>query len=694
MLLHTFQHIKGISAKKESTFWQSGVATWDDFESLENKQLSLFKSDNTAKQSPLLLSRKALEKEDADFFANLLPNQEYYRIALTYPERTLFLDIETTGLSKYYDTITLVGWSLGNKYGVLIKGDSDTALREAILSAKAIVTFNGSLFDLPFLRKEFQDLAIPLCHIDLRFFSKRVGLSGGQKEIEQILCIRRPKNVSDIRGETAALLWYKYRWGEVSALKQLILYNHADIAGMKVIFDKVVERIFEKKGVSFRVHRFAKDHSKVKWSGSTAGSTDGVRLRPYKGKTGPAILLKDLIYEPEMVNLRIVGIDLTGSESRPSGWCLLEGNHAITKRIDTDAELIRETIESHPTVVSIDSPLSLPSGRLSVDDFDPGRDEYGIMRYCERILKKRGINVYPSLIPSMQKLTARGIRLANHFRSLGIAVIESYPGAAQDIMGIPRKGLSQEFLATGLKKFGVKGNFINNAVSHDELDAITSAVVGFFFWSGKFEALGNIEEEYLIIPDLNADTKLWRNQRIIGLSGPIAAGKTTAGNYLKSKGFYYGRFSLVLEQLLKERGIESSRKTLQQIGEEINKKPGGQRWLCRRLNQLLPKTGNRVIDGLRHPEDHAFLVETFGPAFFHIHVDVPQDIRLERYVSNGYNKAEFKKAISHPVEANVAKLAQLAHTAIDNSKSKKTFISKLRTAIDKSKIKGGLSACL
>ncbi len=49
----------------------------------------------------------------------------------------------------------------------------------------------------------------------------------------------------------------------------------------------------------------------------------------------------------------------------------------------------------------------------------------------------------------------------------------------------------------------LKESFLNNSVSHDELDAITSAVVGLFFWTGKFEALGNEEEEYLIIPKIN-----------------------------------------------------------------------------------------------------------------------------------------------------------------------------------------------
>jgi hypothetical protein len=30
----------------------------------------------------------------------------------------------------------------------------------------------------------------------------------------------------------------------------------------------------------------------------------------------------------------------------------------------------------------------------SVDDADPGREEFGIMRRCERELKRRAINVY------------------------------------------------------------------------------------------------------------------------------------------------------------------------------------------------------------------------------------------------------------------------------------------------------------
>jgi uncharacterized protein YprB with RNaseH-like and TPR domain len=38
--------------------------------------------------------------------------------ALSDPARVLFLDVETTGLSKHYDDLTLVGWLLDGVYRV------------------------------------------------------------------------------------------------------------------------------------------------------------------------------------------------------------------------------------------------------------------------------------------------------------------------------------------------------------------------------------------------------------------------------------------------------------------------------------------------------------------------------------------------------------------------------------------------
>ena len=69
-------------------------------------------------------------------------------------------------------------------------------------------------------------------------------------------------------------------------------------------------------------------------------------------------------------------------------------------------------------------------------------------------------------------------------------------------MRIPRKKSSEIDLAQGLGNFGVKGLFLVNRVSHDELDAITSGVVGYFYLAGQYEGLGNKHEDYLIIPRL------------------------------------------------------------------------------------------------------------------------------------------------------------------------------------------------
>jgi uncharacterized protein YprB with RNaseH-like and TPR domain/predicted nuclease with RNAse H fold/dephospho-CoA kinase len=688
MLISTFQHLKGIGVKREKEFWRSGILSWKDFIEKEDVQLSLF--GQSEGRNILSTSLNAFEEEDANYFARLLPAKEHYRIALAFPQKTLFLDIETTGLSRYYDKITLVGWSMGGLYDVWIRGGKDSKLKEAIAEAKAIVTFNGTLFDIPFLIQEFKDLKIPLAHVDLRFFSKRIGLSGGQKKIEKEIGIQRSQDLLDLEGDSAPILWHKYRLGDLNALKLLISYNHADIEGMKEIFDFSVHSLFNQHDIPFQTSTylyFSDLKSEIIWSTQESEKTNEqegrIKIRPCVRESVPSISADDLIQEFPNLESRIIGIDLTGSKERPSGWCLLDGKKATTDRLSSDDDIIQATLSARPSLVSIDSPLSLPSGRKFVSDDDPGRKDFGITRLCERILKKRGINVYPCLIQSMQGLTARGIRLANRFRELGVPVIESYPGAAQDIMNIPRKGASIDYLKMGLGEFGIMGSYLNMPVSHDELDAITSSVVGLFFLARKFEALGNDEEGYLIVPsvDKSKGESMKEKRKIIGVSGPIASGKTSVGKFLEANGFHYGRFSLVLADILRSRGIQPDRKSLQAIGEEIHEDPG-QRWLCQQLIRKLPDTGNIVIDGLRFLEDHASLIEAFGLDFFHIHVKAPKVSRLDRYIARGGSPEEFEQADSHLVESSVNDLASVAHLVINNDNSEHLLLERVKQFID------------
>lgn len=680
MLRHTFQHLRGTSAKRERELWTQGVYNWEVYEALLQPQANLFDVPVSAEDervSELRQSRKALLARDVRFFASRLDRQEHFRIALGFPSDVLFLDIETTGLSRYYDIITVIGWAKGDEKGFFVRGGDIEPLRQALAGAQVVVTFNGTLFDLPFIQHEFPDLLLPGVHVDLRFFARRAGMSGGQKEIERVLGVSREQGIVEVGGEMAPVLWNAYTRGDTDALRRLLRYNAADLDGMRHIFNASVKKIAQQSGLpieeislpTFHVESTA--HSK-----SVLEAAINSVAKPWPRTAERKLRIEDLVYVDRNPRLKVVGIDLTGSEKRPSGWCLLDGREVITASLSGDEEIIARTIKETPHVISIDSPLSLPDGRIRVTDDDPGRAQYGIMRQCERLLKKRGVNVYPALLPSMQRLTERGIYLAKRFRELGYPVIESYPGAAQDIMGIPRKQKGLEYLEQGLAEFGVSGSFIKQPVSHDELDAITSAVVGLFFWAGQVERLGPdpLGEEALFIPDLRVDALDRRNRLVVGLSGELGAGKTTAADHLREAGFTYSRYSQVIKRRVEKDKPVPSREDLQREGQWVHENLG-QRWLGRELVRPLLSDRFVVIDGLRFPDDHAFLTETYGSQFLHIHVVASRELRKKRFEAR--EGTDFETASNQPVEQRSSDLERFAREVIENNGELEAFYRSL-----------------
>lgn len=683
MLRHTFQHLRGITARREQQLWRQGAFDWGAIPAALSPQPSLFSSGDGMPESDitrqLQSSIAALAVGDVSFFERQLDRREHYRVCLAFPLETLFLDIETTGLSRYYDHITVIGWSLGAQYGFFVKGQDDSAFRSALAAAKAVVTFNGTLFDLPFIRHEFPAYRFPGVHVDLRFLGKRVGLAGGQKEIERQLGIARQAELANVAGEAAPILWSDYTRGNLEALQLLLEYNAADIWGMKQILDVAVRRTLTSQG--FPLDQFPQpSFQQIEFPNrlEVLNSTIAAALAPWQTKDERKLRIDDLVFVDRPPRLKVVGIDLTGSEARPSGWCLLEGREVATARLGGDEEIIARTVKERPHVVSIDSPLTLPEGRLSVHDDDPGRKQFGIMRFSERVLKKRGVNVYPALIPSMQRLTGRGIRLANAFRDRGFPVIESYPGAAQDIMGIPRKRKGLEYLEQGLAEFGVSGGFVRQQVTHDELDAITSAIVGIFFWAARVERLGAdpLAEEALMIPDLRVDPSIRQDRLVIGFSGRLGAGKTTAAQHLQSLGCTYCRYSEVISRLVQRDKPTYARADLQIEGERVHRELG-QRWLGRELIRPIADQRFIVVDGLRFPSDHAFMTEIFGSQFLHIHVVARKSVRRVRYIKR--EGTDFDAADAHAVESETDELELFARDVVENNHSVEDFLA----AIDK-----------
>ncbi len=491
MLQQTFIHIPGIGKQTELDLWQHGIHSWDDIDRFEKCFGAVGPRLQNKLDEYIPLSREAVRRKDASFFQRLSTVGEAWRLFPEFSDDCVYLDIETTGLSSVFDMVTMVGLYDGRKYQVFIEGDNLQDFPTHLRGRSLVITFNGAGFDLRFLKLAFPDLTLPPIHIDLRWVTRKLGMHGGLKSIEAELGLTRAESVESISGFDATVLWAKYLRGEKSALEQLIQYNTEDVVHLKAIMEIAYDRLSQSQAAFLKK--------------STASVFGGVAPSPRSNKRAvmgrashqshssdlvPRLLKRCTNFEKPP---RIVGIDLTGSEKRETGWALMEGAACVTtKCIRSVDEMVKETLTAKPHIVSIDSPLSLPEGH--------GNGNAPIYRKCELALKRMGISVFWCLLPSMKMLSLRGIELARQLRNSGCKVIESYPGAAQDILGIPRKKASLEELKRGLFRAGITGDFVTADMTHDEVDAITSALVGLFYLADDYIALGTPAEDYLIVP--------------------------------------------------------------------------------------------------------------------------------------------------------------------------------------------------
>ena len=279
-------------------------------------------------------------------------------------------------------------------------------------------------------------------------------------------------------------------------------------------------------------------------------------------------------------------------------------------------------------------------------------------------------------------VAGRAPALAKLLRSRGIAVIESDPRTAVQVMGVPAEHTTLDHLLSVLQQFGILSATPLTDLSHDQTDAITSAVVGVAFWAGRFASSGDmeLEEDLLVVPHIGSPTSRWSNRAAIGLSGPMAAGKTAAGMHLRARGFHYARYSWIVEDVAREREREPSRSALQDVGRELHE-TRGQRWLGRKLLEKLPASGCMVIDGLRYPDDHAFMTESFGPHFHHMTITASIDCRRRRFEMSRWAE-DFSRAAAHPSELEVGNVSLLAHRVIANEGSLERFLANVEAAVD------------
>lgn len=242
MLHHTFIHIQGVGEKTERHLWDKGIHTWEDYLGCVHPVLSRGR-DGLIREE---LRNSIAHRSEIGFFAERLPSCEAWRLYDTFRNRTAYLDIETSGGYLDVDEITVIGLYDGRTMRSFVSGVDLEDFECAIAGFDLVVTFNGTCFDLPFIRRTFPGISLPPGHIDLRYPLKRLGYRGGLKRIEKETGIERQAGIEGLDGYDAVRLWRDYQWGNAGALEVLLEYNRADVANMEVLMQLVSFRMKEK----------------------------------------------------------------------------------------------------------------------------------------------------------------------------------------------------------------------------------------------------------------------------------------------------------------------------------------------------------------------------------------------------------------------------------------------------------------
>lgn len=249
MLTSTFVLLKGIGPCTERRLWQDGIVNWETFlrhpslPGISPKRKSWYDSDLIIAQSQLTAGR-------ADFFGTCLNGRDHWRLFETFRQRTLYLDIETTGMSAHEGHVTVVGLYRDGHMTSLVWGDSlsEERLHAELNQTDLLVTFFGTGFDIPFLKTAYPRLNLRKPHFDLCYATRRLGLRGGLKQIERALNIERDAALDGLDGWDAVRLWQQWRGGEQAALDLLLRYNAADTRNLEPLAEQVYEQMLVRYG--------------------------------------------------------------------------------------------------------------------------------------------------------------------------------------------------------------------------------------------------------------------------------------------------------------------------------------------------------------------------------------------------------------------------------------------------------------
>ncbi len=166
----------------------------------------------------------------------------------------------------------------------------------------------------------------------------------------------------------------------------------------------------------------------------------------------------------------VIGVDLAGKPSNPTGLCAKEGEGKVFKTVYSEKEITSFIEEFKPLVVAIDAPIMKGEPRI---------------RLADKLLRRYG--ALPPTLESMRDLTIRGSRLAERL-SKHYEVIEVFPTATAKILKIYRRDYRRTADILGV-----------NVRNKHELDAYLCCLTAEYYLKGEVERIGD-SDGWVIVP--------------------------------------------------------------------------------------------------------------------------------------------------------------------------------------------------
>ena len=202
-----------------------------------------------------------------------------------------------------------------------------------------------------------------------------------------------------------------------------------------------------------------------------------------------------------------LGIDLSSSPARPSGYALSDGPRLIdVGLLGTDEEVLALSCRYGPRYVAIDAPLGLPAGMdcleescacraLAPDGFRATERE--VRRVTNRIF-------YTTKRSIIKRMVYRAIGLRERLEQHGFSVLEVFPYASTvQLFGLPpvkkRRAAWRYWLRPRLE--GLVGGLSDQGpLTHDELDAVIAGYTAYLLSHGLAALVGDPAEGAICVP--------------------------------------------------------------------------------------------------------------------------------------------------------------------------------------------------